>query len=49
MSEPKKPTGYASAMDWCKFYKAMDEHHGTSPDSPLHHDQRCVLQYRDAS
>lgn len=29
--------------EWCEHYKKLDVKHETSPQSPLHHDNRCEL------
>lgn len=44
---PKAPSYPYSSADYCKFLKEMDAYHETPKNSPLHHDNRCVLQFRD--
>lgn len=44
METLKWPT---TAAEWCKYYKALDEKYNTSKDSPLHHDNRCILMFRE--
>lgn len=43
---PKAPEWPYSSADMCKHLKAMDAYYGTPKNSPLHHDNRCVLQYQ---
>lgn len=34
-------TAFDHPEDWCLHFRALDREHGTSHDSPLHHDNRC--------
>lgn len=38
---PAWPGQLASPAELCWYWSAMDAHHSTPTDSPLHHNNRC--------